>query len=105
LAGFMPILKELETKGIKTCIYDRLGYGRSAKLIPNQSLKQKMEITNLMLSHVLKPNERVIYGGWSAGVEVSIAYSYYFPERVDGLIFMDGYPDYLLLEAIQANAT
>jgi hypothetical protein len=64
----MPLLKELETMGIKVCIYDRLGYGRSSKLIPNQSLKDKNTITELMLSHLLRPDERVIYGGWSAGV-------------------------------------
>ena len=64
-----------------------------------------MGITNLMLSHLLRPNEKVIYGGWSAGVELSIAFYYYYPERVDGLIFIDGYPDYLLLEAIQSNAS
>lgn len=90
-------MKELETAGIKVCLYDRLGYGRSSKLIPAQSLKEKTTITNLMFSLLLKSDERVIYGGWSAGVEISIAYSYYFPERVDGLIFMDGYPDYLTL--------
>jgi pimeloyl-ACP methyl ester carboxylesterase len=79
------------------CVYDRLGYGRSSKQIPNQSLKENLQITELMFSLLLKSKEKVIYGGWSAGVELSIGYSYYFPDRVDGLIFMDGYPDYLVL--------
>jgi hypothetical protein len=32
-----------------------------------------------MLNLILRTDEKVIYGGWSAGVELSIAYSYYFP--------------------------
>jgi pimeloyl-ACP methyl ester carboxylesterase len=62
-------------------------------------------MTNLLFSLLLRSDEKVIYGGWSAGVELAIAYSYYFPDRIEGLIFMDGYPDYLLLEAIQSNSS
>jgi len=44
-------------------------------------------------------------GGWSAGVELSIIYQYYYPQQVVGMVFMDGYPDYLTLGAVIANAS
>jgi hypothetical protein len=30
----MPLAQDLRLLGIKTCIYDRLGYGRSSKVVP-----------------------------------------------------------------------
>lgn len=87
------------------CAYDRLGYGRSSKLIPNLTLKQRSLITDSFLDAILRTDEKVIYGGWSAGVQLSIGYYYYYPQRVAGLIFMDGYPDYRYLEAIQSNSS
>lgn len=32
-------------------------------------------------------------------------YQYYYPEKVKALVFMDGYPDYLRLEAVVKNET
>jgi len=42
-------------------------------------------------------------GGWSAGVEIAMVYSYYYSRRVKGMIIIDGYPDYSILQAIDAN--
>ena len=50
------------------CAYDRLGYGRSSKLIPHLTLKQRSLITDKFLDTILRTDEKVIYGGWSAGV-------------------------------------
>jgi pimeloyl-ACP methyl ester carboxylesterase len=50
-------------------------------------------------------NEKIIMGGWSAGVELALVYQYYYPEQVAGMVFMDGYPDYLILGAVAKNAS
>ena len=42
-------------------------------------------------------------GGWSAGVELSQIYGSLYPGDVEGMIFMDGYPNYLTLMAIEDN--
>jgi hypothetical protein len=32
-------------------------------------------------------------------------YQYYYPQQVVGMVFIDGYPDYLRLAAIANNAS
>lgn len=47
--------------------------------------------------------QKILYGGWSAGVQIAMIYQYYYPQNIKGLILMDGYPDNLVLQAINKN--
>jgi pimeloyl-ACP methyl ester carboxylesterase len=38
--------------------------------------------------------------GWSAGVEIIQVFNHYFPVNVTGMAYIDGYPNYRVLEAI-----
>jgi len=35
------------------CIYDRLGYGRSTKIVPNIDPQYRAELTNMLLDTIL----------------------------------------------------
>lgn len=42
-------------------------------------------------------------GGWSAGVQLSQIYKKNYPNQIQGMIFLDGYPNYLALIGIYEN--
>lgn len=101
----MELGRVLETKQWKLCAYDRLGYGRSSVIPRYMSVEKRAEVTNKVITELLKShtNKNIIMGGWSAGVEISEVYTKLYPTFVQGLLFLDGYPDYLALMAIQDN--
>jgi pimeloyl-ACP methyl ester carboxylesterase len=87
------------------CAYDRLGYGRSSIIPRYLTVEQRAFVTNSVIKELFdgQPNQNIIIGGWSAGVEISQIYAKIYPQNVKGMIFMDGYPDYLILDAICNN--
>lgn len=93
--------------GWKLCAYDRLGYGRSSVMPHGMSIEQRTELTDKVISLLLQndSNKNIIIGGWSAGVEISQIYRKIYPTNVQGMVFLDGYPNYLLLTAIYKNKT
>lgn len=105
--AFAVLGEELSSKSWKFCAYDRLGYGRSAPIPRYLTIEEKAFITNQMIDKLLENdlNKNIIIGGWSAGVEISQIYRKIYPNNVKGLIFIDGYPDYLSLMSIYDNKT
>lgn len=72
LVGFLPLFQVLATKyNIQGCAYDRLGYGRSDKIIPNLTPKERADIPHQLIQQLKDKNmisQKIVYGGWSAGV-------------------------------------
>lgn len=105
--AFYDLGNVLTGLGWKMCTYDRLGYGRSSVIPRYMTIEKRAELTNGVITKLLEShtNKNVIFGGWSAGVELSLIYANLYPTNVQGLIFMDGYPDYLTLMGIYDNKT
>lgn len=81
------------------------GYGRSTIIPRYLTIEEKANITHQVIQKLLQghTNTKIIIGGWSAGVEISQIYANLYPAEVQGMIFLDGYPDYLTLMGIEDN--
>lgn len=101
--AFVPLANILSAKNWKVCSYDRLGYGRSSSIIVSSTIEKRAEITSKVIAKLTEndTNKNIIMGGWSAGVELSQIYRKIYPTNVQGMIFIDGYPDYITLTAIK----
>ncbi len=71
--AFLQLGNIISQKNWYLCAYDRLGYGRSSILPRYLTVEQRAYITNTVINELLKgqPNQNIIIGGWSAGVEMS----------------------------------
>lgn len=71
----------------------------------NLTMEKKAQITHKTIARLLEneTNKDIVIGGWSAGVELSQVYASIYPTNVKGMVFMDGYPDYITLMAIYDN--
>jgi pimeloyl-ACP methyl ester carboxylesterase len=103
--AFLELGKQLAQNNWGMCTYDRLGYGRSSVLPRYLTIEKRAEILDKLIQQLLadQSNKKVIIGGWSAGVELSSIYAKLYPVNVQGMLFIDGYPNYLDLMAINDN--
>lgn len=101
--AFAPLANVLSAKNWKVCSYDRMGYGISSPVMPLATLENRAYITSRVINKLTENdvNKNIIIGGWSAGVELAQIYRKIYPANVQGMVFMDGYPDYLTLTAIK----
>lgn len=93
MIGYLPLLEQLRSKGIRTCIFDQLGYGRSSKSVPNLSPESKVKLTHKMIDELVSENDMIVYAGWNDAAQLAQIYAHYYPEKVRALIFMDGHPE------------
>lgn len=98
-AGVQELLSE---NGRRSCSYDRPGYGRSDSGPNDATPQENAQRTYDLLKNAGETGPFVVVG-WSAGVEIVQVFAASFPSNVTGMAFIDGYPNYRVLEAIANN--
>lgn len=102
--AFQAVQDFLEESGRRSCTYDRPGYGRSDPG-PNDATPEENAMRTMTLLKNAGEAGPYVAVGWSAGVELVQVLRYYYPANITGLGYVDGYPNYRVLEAIDRNLT
>lgn len=95
--GFYGVQQRLAAQGVRSCAYDRPGFGWSEALpVGAESLDTYEYLLSGLLAAAGEAAPYVMVGH-SAGVELVQVYAHARPERVAAVSLLDGYPDWLLL--------
>jgi len=94
---FFNVQEQLAAQGIRSCAYDRPGFGWSESLpVGWESLATYDRLLHSLLQAAGEAPPYLM-AGHSAGVELVQVYAHRHPEDVAAVSLLDGYPDYLLL--------
>lgn len=95
--GFYGVQQLLAERGVRSCAYDRPGFGWSEPLpVGAESIDTYKHLLSGLLA-AAGENPPYVLVGHSAGVELVQVFAHAHPEQVAAVSLLDGYPNYLLL--------
>jgi len=94
---FYGVQEKLMGAGIRSCAYDRPGFGWSESLAVGEESVESYDYLLTSLLQAAGESAPYIMVGHSAGVELVQIFAAKNPSAVVGVSLLDGYPDYLRL--------